>query len=145
MVILWSANIILATKTVERMELVMALDQPVHVSVIMVTVENTVEIHQETVALYATTMVLVDSAQMDNNFVNAQPVGQALIVVNVPHVPKTVDQMEIALVLAMDQAVHVSAILVTVVIVVIKEIVALSATTVVIVNSTQMDNNIVNV
>ena len=53
--------------------------------------------------------------------------------------------MEIALVLAMDQAVHVSAILVTVVIVVIKEIVALSATTVVIVNSTQMDNNIVNV
>ena len=127
------------------MELVLALDQPVHVPVIMVTVENTVEIHQETVALYATTMVLVDSAQMDNNFVNAQPVGQAPIVVNVPHVPKTVDQMEIALVLAMDQAVHVSVILVTVVIVVIKEIVALSATTVVIVNSTQMDNNIVNV
>ena len=128
------------------MELVLVVDQAVHVSVIIITVENTVLIHQEQpVPLYATTVVIVNSAQMDNNFVNAQPVGQALIVVNVPHVPKTVDQMEIALVLAMDQAVHVSAILVTVVIVVIKEIVALSATTVVIVNSTQMDNNIVNV
>ena len=128
------------------MELVLVVDQAVHVSVIIITVENTVLIHQEQpVPLYATTVVIVNSAQMDNNFVNAQPVGQALIVVNVHHVPKTVDQMEIALVLAMDQAVHVSAILVTVVIVVIKEIVALSATTVVIVNSTQMDNNIVNV